>query len=292
MKILITGCNGFIAKHVIKKLNSQYEFIGVGRAEQSSVSGMPYVKADISNREELFANVKEQVKGVDIIIHAAAEISNDVEALYQANCLGTQNVVDLAKELHCKQFIYISSVPLIGFPIQIPVTENHPVNPSTIYHYTKYFGEMIVAQLEKENIQYLNFRISSPVGLEMPEGKIFSAFVRKSLQQEEIEIYGNGQRIQNYLDVRDLVYAVRKGLNSDCRGTYNIIGNSISDYDLAKSCVACFHSCGRIRIKNENIVGNTEKWILSGNKAKNDFDYAPCYSIEDSIEYVAEGMKG
>lgn len=276
---------------MINKLNSQYELVGVGRAEQSAVSGILYVKADISNREELFAHVKEQVESVDVIIHAAAEISNDVQALYQANCLGTQNVVDLAKELHCKQFIYISSVPVTGFPIQIPVTEDHPVNPSTIYHYTKYFGEMIVAQLNKENVQYLNFRIPSPVGAEMPGNKIFSVFVRKSMQQEEIDIYGDGQRIQNYLDVRDLVCAVKKGLDSDCRGTYNIIGNSISDFDLAKSCVSYFHSCGRIRIKKENVVENTEKWLLSGNKAKKDFDYVPCYSIEDSIEYVAEGIK-
>lgn len=287
MKVLITGCNGFVARNVIRELSHQYDFIGIGRAERAVMQGIPYIQTDISCRTKLFEKIKEQYSNIDIMIHAAA-VGNDVERLYQVNCLGTQNMVDLANELNCKKFIYISSIPVIGFPTQIPITESHSVNPLTIYHYTKYFGELIVMQLKKENIPYLTYRIPSPVGRDMPNNKIFSTFVRKSKYNETIEIYGNGKRVQNYLDVRDLSYAIDQGMKSNCQGIYNIVGNSISDYDLAKCCDAFYHRNNEIQIYNQ--ISSDEKWIISGDKAKSDFDYEPRYSIKDSVEYVASGL--
>ncbi len=288
MKVLITGCNGFVVKNFIMQSKEQHDIYGIGRKENTDLMGISYIQADVSNREELFVKVSRKCEKIDIIIHAAAELRENVESLYQTNCLGTQNVVDLAQKLHCKQFIYISSVPVIGVPNQLPVTEEHPVKPCTIYHHTKYFGEKIVEQLEKAEIQYFIFRIPSPVGKGMPQNKIFSTFIKESMNHERINIFGDGKRTQNYLDIRDLTIAINLSLESSCSGLYNIAGNEISDLQLAECCNLLFQSDSQIIVKNG--CNKSEQWILSKEKANDDFGYSPCFSIRDSIKFVAEGI--
>lgn len=290
MKILITGSNGFIAKNLINHLKKEYDIIGIGRTLHEIQDSM-YIQADIGKREELFGKVLNKVTSVDILIHVAAEISENVERLYQTNCCGTQNVVDLAKKLCCKRVVYVSSIPVVGTPIEFPITEEHRVSPNTVYHYTKYFGEQIVTQLKGEGILYGCLRIASPVGAGMPQNKIFSVFVENAKNGKDIVIYGNGERIQNYIDVRDFSEAVSKIIHSSAQGVYNISGNSISDLELARQCKKCFETTGEIFIDEKIQQSAPEKWIISGKAALRDFGYTPKKSIVDSIRYVAKGLK-
>lgn len=289
MKILITGSNGFIARNIIAYGCSELDVYGIGRSPKAVRKDITYIQVDISNRRELFEQIMARMSTVDIIVHAAAEISDDVEKLYSTNCYGTQNMVDLAKILKCKKFIYISSIPVIGRPIEIPITERHVVSPKTVYHYTKYFGEQIVAQLSVENIMACTLRIASPVGAGMPCNKIFSVFVEKSRANKNIEIYGDGKRIQNYIDVRDLAEAVKKVIDSHVQGIYNIPGESISDIELAKCCKDFYHSNSKIQIREIVSEIESEKWIISGEAAKREFGYVPQKTIKDSISYVVKG---
>jgi len=291
MKILVTGCNGFIGKNIIKYGCSKYEVYGIGRSMRSNISAFEYICVDICNREELFTQVMNKMRNVDVIIHAAAEISDNTEKLYLTNCYGTQNMIELAQKLDCKQFIYISSIPIIGKPIEFPITEQHRIYPKTVYHYTKYFGEQIVRQLNNFGIINCILRIASPVGAEMPNNKIFSVFVEKSIRNEDIIIWGDGTRIQNYIDIRDFVQVVEKVIKMNVGGLYNIPGNSISDYDLAKKCIHCFDSKSNVCIKNDILKTEVEKWIISGKAAERDLGYIVGKTIEDSIYYVAEGLK-
>ncbi len=292
MRILITGCNGFIAKSIIEKLKHNNEINGVGRADGTQQREIMYVQADISNRANLFRHIEASIQKVDVIIHAAAEISDDVEKLYATNCCGTQNMVDLARRLECKRFVYISSVPVIGKPIHVPITENHKVSPLTVYHTTKYFGEQIVSQLMNDRILYFNLRIASPVGAGMPGNKIFSVFVENARKNQDITIWGDGKRIQNYIDVRDFADAVNKTINSSVQGLYNIPGNSISDFELANRCLHYYSAKCRINVLGNCSQKEPERWIISGEAAKRDLGYMPRRTIEDSICYVSEGLGG
>lgn len=289
MKILVTGCNGFVAGSLIESLKGDCEIIGVGRQTCAQVREWGYVQADISHKDELLSRVIEKTKEADVIIHAAAYLGADEFQLYTSNCIGTQNVVALAEQLNCRQVIYISSVPVIGKPSEMPITERHDIRPRTVYHYTKYFGELILGQLAERGICSTILRIASPVGKGMPDNKIFSVFVNHSLKNQDIVIQGNGTRIQNYLDVRDLTEAIKKVIGKRCAGTYIVNGNSVSDRELAERCIAVNHSKSRLIIKGDSDMPE-EAWVLSGELAEREFGYTTKCSIEDSIRYVLEGM--
>lgn len=276
-----------MAGRLIKEWQKQDQWIGIGRSKEPAIQGISYIQADLSDHKELFGRVKESCGKADLVIHSAAMLCGDAKSLYQANCLGTLHLVELVKELGCRQFVYISSVPVIGAPMQIPVTEEHPVHPKTVYHQTKYLGELITEQLAAEGVSYLILRIPSPVGFGMPAEKIFSVFVKKAASGGTLTVYGDGQRIQSYLDIRDLVRAVQLGIGKGLKGTYQIVGNGVCDEELARRCLAYYGRREQIQFCRDGYKNAAEKWILSGWKAKKDFGYEPAYTLEDSIAYVA-----
>ncbi|MCM1082004.1 MAG: NAD(P)-dependent oxidoreductase [Clostridium sp.] len=291
MKIVLTGANGFLGAYLLDVLSKNNEVIGIARQKKDNAS---IVFCDITYREKLLGEIKDTIKNADILIHAAAEISDAVAPLYKTNCFGTQNVVDLAMLIGCKRFINISSIPVIGngkdYSIENPILEEITPQPQTVYHLTKYLGELIVEKTLKNYCSYANIRIASPVGIRMPNSRIFSVFVNNSLRGDDIVIQGDGNRVQNYLDIRDFSEAINKCMNSTSNGTFNITGNSISDRELAEMCIKENNSTSRIIIKGLNDV-KTEKWFVSGKKAENELGYKPSHSIKDSIKYVAEGLK-
>jgi len=283
MRILITGASGHvggaIASHLI---DCGHEVIGVGRRTLVH----PYLQADLSDAAFL-ATVTAAVPVCDAIVHAAAAISHDNSdpAITLTNCLGTQQVVALAKQWQVQSLVYLSSVPIIGRPIQHPITEEHPLAPPTAYHASKLFGEHLV-QLSGLNGAIL--RLTSPVGPGLAAGRIFSVFVQRSLAGEPIQLAGQGTRQQNYVDVRDIARAVEACVREQVSGVYNIAGaRAISNYDLAVACRDTLGSKSKIGFSGKPDAEEGVVWDVSVAKAAMVYGYVPQFSVEDSIRAVA-----
>jgi len=94
--ILITGNKGFIGSYIEKTLSDSYTTVGLSRADGF----------DITN----YTSLKKPESKIDIIIHAAAIATNDYEASFETNVLGTLNLCKYAKEHGIKRFILLSSI--------------------------------------------------------------------------------------------------------------------------------------------------------------------------------------
>ena len=290
--VLITGITSFVAQDIINKLSAEYEIFGIGRRDDYSDDRVIYIQTDISDRDRLFSNVQANVNKIETVIHVAAYLGYDEKMAYKINCLGTQNIMDLAKMLGAKTVVLISSIPVIGKIECLPINESHSNMPSNVYHRTKYLSEVICeTSLNQKGIRHVILRIASPVGKGLPDGKIFSEFVKNAKNNKDIEVYGSGYRVQNYIDTRDVADAVYKAINCDnAKGMYLLNGNSISDRELAKTVKGRFGSNGNIVIKGNSLESNEDKWIIDDSKAKNDFSYQSMHNILESIDYVGEGM--
>ena len=95
---------------------------------------------------------------------------------------------------------------------------------------------------------------------------------------------GSGTRRQNYVDVRDVAVAVEKCLLRRTTGIFNIAGNrSISNKDLAETCVSNLRSSSSITFTGQPDREEGIAWEVSIEKAKRCLDYSPRYGIEESI---------
>lgn len=293
MRIVITGVNGFVGSYICNMLrtNKEYEVIGIGRGEKRIDIECQYINIDISC-EEFLEKVSTIIGRADVIIHAAACIDKDDFnlQLINANCIGTMNVAKLAQVIECRKVIYISSIPVIGIPKILPITEEHNTTPLTMYHATKLMGETTIMLLKKYNILPICLRIPSPIGNGMKENTIFSVFLKKMSNNEDVILYGQGKRTQNYVDIRDICEAIRLSIIQKREGIYNIAAEkSYSNVELAYIMKEQLNAKSNIKFNGLEDVEENLRWEISIDKAKEELGYYPQYDIKDTIKDMVKG---
>lgn len=286
--VLITGVNGQIGRVVAELLIKDYLVYGTS-IEPTNQTGLDfnYVQADITNEESL----NKLPRSIGSIVHCAAIITNNglSNVLIDVNCKGVQNIASYALDAKCGEFIYFSSLPIIGKPSSIPITEDHPIlNPPTVYHATKYFGEIVLKNLLK-GINLSIFRIPSPIGRGTPANKIVPVFVKNAIENRDYTLLGTGSRIQNYIDVRDIARAVRCAIIKESNGIYNIASTrSYSNKEVAEICIGLFNATSKILYHGIDKEEDYQ-WIISTAKAKRELGFEAIYSLEDTLKEI--GLK-
>ena len=114
MKILVTGATGFLGKYVIEELlDHDYSIVAFGRNEKVGKAlesqRVQFVKGDLSSIEEL----RQAFQEIDAVVHAGALSTawGPWKAFFQANVIGTQNVLDLCREYEVKRLVYGGCIP-------------------------------------------------------------------------------------------------------------------------------------------------------------------------------------
>lgn len=149
-KILVTGANGFIGQHLVKKLLSEGKNI---RGTKYTERPLYFFKAEDIEWRTVDVQKKESLNGVaqDIscIYHLAAIPNNDYsktwEDFYTVNVLGTRALLEEAKKAVVKRFVYISTVEAAGYGDGVnPRRESDKPNPDNNYGKSKLQAEQMV----------------------------------------------------------------------------------------------------------------------------------------------------
>ena len=290
MRVLVTGASGHIGGTLASALAAAgHEVVGLSRRPVADKALSQHVQLDLGSSEAC-DQIRASVAPCDAVVHAAAAISPylDDDSIALTNCLGTQQMVRLALAWGRRQIIFLSSVPVIGAPRLLPITETHPTDPRTAYHASKLFGEGLMRLAAREGLIAATLRLTSPVGPGMQTDRILSVFVRRALSGEPLKVFGHGTREQNYVDVRDVAAGLQACLEQRITGLYNIAGQkSISNAALAERCIEVLRSRSSIVRVAEPDAHENERWQVSFEKANKCFGYEPRYSIERSIATVA-----
>lgn len=158
MKVLVTGVGGQLGHDVMNELYKRgYEGIGsdivpayAGAADGTSVTSMPYVQMDITDRDA----VQKTIRGCnpDVVVHCAAwtavdlaEDEDKVEKVRAINAGGTANISQACKELDCKM-VYISTDYVFdGQGTEPWKPDCRDYKPLNVYGQTKLEGELAVS---------------------------------------------------------------------------------------------------------------------------------------------------
>src|SRR5581483_1686363 len=223
MRVLVTGSSGHVGGAVASHLLScGHEVVGLGRRLTGATRRLTGAVAVDLAQPGAAARIRETQPRCDAIVHAAAVIDPDpyAPAVSLTNCLGTQQIVELATGWEVSSLVYISSLPVIGRPQALPVTEDHPTAPPTAYHASKLYGEQLVALAP--SLASASLRLTSAIGPGMPDGRILPVFVRRALTGQSLLVAGEGTRAQDYVDVRDVAMATAAALERGTPGLLNI----------------------------------------------------------------------
>ncbi len=290
MRILVTGSNGLIGSEIAVHLARQgHEVFGLNRtaSPESQCVALRTVQADIA-APGFLDQVLATMPPCEAIVHAAASLSmrNDDPAVSLTNCLGTQQIVALANRWAARSLVYFSSVAVIGRPRYIPIDEEHPTGPLTVYGASKLFGEHVAALA---SMPAAMLRVTAPIGPRMPSGRIVPIFLSRARAGEPVVLNGKGSRRQNYVDVRDIAQAVEACIVRGASGVYCIGGaESVSNYELAKRCIRVVGSESGIAFSGRPDPDDEVAWEISLEKAARDLGYRPRYALNDSIKDIAD----
>ncbi len=257
MKILVTGCAGFIGFHLSKKLlENNYQTYGIDNLNNYYDVKLKkdrlkilrknkkffFYKINIFNKNNILNNFKKNK--YDIVINLAAQagvrhsIKNPKDYL-DSNIIGFFNILEASRLIKTKHLLFASSSSVYGPNKQFPLKENYNTDfPLSFYAASKKTNEIIASsynQIYKMNITGLRFfTVYGPYG--RPDMALFR-FTKNIINSKKIEVYNNGNHSRDFTYIDDVVnyvysLAIKKYKDKKNFNIFNI--GSSKPYKLLK----------------------------------------------------------
>ncbi|MBY6036994.1 NAD-dependent epimerase/dehydratase family protein [Fictibacillus nanhaiensis] len=127
-RILVTGITGTLGERVaISFLEEAKEVRGLVRDgtifKKYEKLGIIPVQGELTNR----ASLQKSLVNVDIVVHCAAYLGDDMEQATHSNVIGVENIASLSLEAGVQKFIHISTLSVYGEPNEGHITEDIPI---------------------------------------------------------------------------------------------------------------------------------------------------------------------
>lgn len=243
--ILVTGGAGFIGSHLCEKLVTSGErVVCVDNLLTGSQKNIAHLMSksnfNFVNQDVCKLNLGRKFNKIDQIYHLASPADPNIDSpvSYMAlpfetmltNTVGTWKMCELAIKFGAK-LSFASTSEVYGDPEVSPQAETYKGNVSTtgpraVYDEAKRFGETIVAAFVRhKKLNAIITRIFNTYGPRMnkDEGRAVVNFIKQSLNNEPITIYGKGEQTRSFCYVDDQIngqiLAMEKGKSSQ---VYNI----------------------------------------------------------------------
>ena len=219
MKVLITGGAGFIGSHLVDKLVDEAYTVRV--IDDLSSGKIENLKKHISagTIELIVGDLKDPqialkaVEGVNVVFHFAANpevrvSTTNPEIHFNENVVATFNLLEAMRKRGIKELVFASSSSVYGEPEWIPVGEDAPVRPVSVYGASKASCENIIHAYSKlYGIRAVVLRYANVVGPRLRHGVVWD-FLNKLLKNPmELEILGDGKQVRSYIYVDDAIEA-------------------------------------------------------------------------------------
>ena len=223
LKLLITGGLGFVGSHLVDSLVKKNHKIMIltktlskKKNIKKSAKKIRIEKIDLTNFQQL-GKIIEKFKP-NVIIHLAGNAShsksfeNPLKDI-DSNAKTTLFMLEKIRKLNtqCK-FILGSTFIVIGKPKKLPVNENTPCNPTTIYGTNRLSSEYFCKIYHEVYGLHTNiFRITNSYGPReqiIPKKNAVNFLIYKSFKKEEISIYNQGKFFRDFIYIDDVISGI------------------------------------------------------------------------------------
>lgn len=233
--ILITGGLGFIGSHIANELmdNNKVSILdNLSTGDINNLKTPNHENLKIINEDIRNTNLDELTSDVDYIFHLAAmasvplSIDKPIECS-DINLNATIKLLKSAANNNVKKIIFSSSSSVYGPNTNIPLKETEQPMPKSPYAASKASCELYLNSFyESHGLNYISLRYFNVFGPGQNKNSQYAAvipnFISALLENEQPEIYGDGEQTRDFIFIKDVVRANINAAESDFNGIINI----------------------------------------------------------------------
>jgi nucleoside-diphosphate-sugar epimerase len=319
MRILVTGGTGFTGKALVGRLlNDGHDVIALDykeglKTQELCDAGVEVVIGSVTDKDV----VQRCMNGVEIVHHLAAafrELNVPTSHYDEVNVGGTTNMLEAAKAVGVRKFVYCSTCGVHGNIDDPPGGEDAPIRPADYYQRTKYEAEPLVLKRVEDGMNATILRPAAIYGPGDPE-RFFMIFKRvasgrfpmfgtgKTLYHPLYidnlidafilamdEDKGNGQAYliadEEYVEIEDLVRRVGKALGVDVRVPHYPVWPLVVAGHVCEKACSPFHIAPPIFPRRVDWFRQNRAFKIE--KAKRDLGYKPAVGLDEGLKRTAE----
>ena len=221
MRYLVTGGAGFIGSNTICELVRRgHEVVALDDLSTGKAANLSAVKSKIKLIQETITNlnaVREACRGVDCVIHLAAQTSVprsviDPIETNLVNVDGTLNVLVAARDEKVKRVVFACSCAVYGKTTDLPIRESAALVPISPYGISKQVGEAYGRIFQElYGLEFVSLRYFNVFGPRQDPGSAYSGVLslfNAALQSgTQPIVYGDGEQSRDFVYVGNVVEA-------------------------------------------------------------------------------------
>jgi nucleoside-diphosphate-sugar epimerase len=310
VKVLVTGCAGFIGSHLCERLlRDGHEVSGVDALTDSYD---PQCKlANLSRARDFrkfhFAHKdlldigQAAVEDTELIYHLAARPGvrtswgREFQRYVRHNVLATQRLLEWATlSKTAKRLVFASSSSVYGDTTVERVREDHPKNPVSPYGVTKLAAEQLCAvYAQQSRLDVAILRLFTVYGPRQRPDMAFHRLIRAALDGTKFTLYGDGGQRRDFTYVTDvveaMVLAAHRPAHTDCLNVAG--GESFSMNDA----VQLVEEISGTRIDVERVAqqsGDVRNTGADLSKCRTVLGYLPRLDLREGLRAQLESLEG
>ncbi len=254
--LLVTGGAGFIGSNFVRYIFENYSDYHIIVLDALTYAGnadnIPEKIKKDSRFSFWYGNVRnaelvnELVSRSDVVFHFAAESHVarsifDNAVFFETDVLGTQVVANavLKNQGNVERFIHISTSEVYGTAAAVPMTEEHPLNPTTPYASAKAGADRLVySYWITYQIPAVIIRPFNNYGPNQHLEKVIPRFITSALLDEPLTVHGSGENTRDWVYVEDVCRALDKVMHTGLDKVEGEVLNIGTGKDFAVKSIA------------------------------------------------------
>jgi dTDP-glucose 4,6-dehydratase len=308
MRLLVTGGAGFIGSNFVHHWVREHPGDRVvvydaltyagNRANLADVErAIDFVQGDVCDGDRVAAALAEH--RIDVIVHFAAESHNSRAALdpgifFRANVIGTQTLLEAARQRGVARFHHISTCEVYGemaLDDRFAFTESSAYRPRTPYSASKAGADHAVrAYAETFGLPVTITNCANNYGpYQFPE-KLVALCTTRALDDRPLPLYASLEHRREWLHVADHCRAVEAVLLQGKVGETYLVGSGVEATieEMADRVLAAAGKPASLKQVVRDRPGHDARYLLDSTKLRTELGWAPEIDLTEGLERTVD----